>query len=86
MDRRKYVVDGLHLTVDESSYLVFVDECDEDRSAHEVEDLPRWIFESPFTIWLVVGEEPIRLRAFEGDRVRQQLLATLMSRTGQKAG
>lgn len=82
MEKKKYVIEDMVLTMDESSYLVLIDECGSDRSLHCAEDLPRWAFESPYTIWLTVGADPIRVRAMEGERIRHRLLAIGPARHG----
>lgn len=86
MGNSQFVIDGLLLTLDEPSYIVLVDECDQDRSLHTPNDLPDWVFKSPYAIWLTVGQESIRLRAFEGDGIRRQLLAQREVMAFQKAG
>lgn len=86
MEKMRYVIDDLVITLDESSYLVLIDECDSDRSLHIPEDLPRWAFESPYAIWLTVGEEPIRVRALEGERIRHLLLGLSAPQSVRKAG
>ena len=78
MEKKRYVIDDLVLTLEESSHLVLIDECDSDRTLHGVEDLPGWVFESPYAIWLTAGDEPIRVRALEGERVRQKLSETAL--------
>lgn len=86
MGNSQFVIDGLLLTLDEPSYIVLVDECDQDRSLHTPNDLPDWVFKSQFAIWLIVGEESIRLRAFEGENIRRQFLAYRETMAFQKAG
>lgn len=86
MEKKRYVIDDLVITLDEPGYLVLIDECDSDRSLHSVEDLPRWVFDSPYAIWLTIGDEPIRMRALEGERIRQQLFERVAPQSVRKAG
>jgi hypothetical protein len=62
------------IQVDEGTYLVEVSRNHSRESFHRIEDLPNWVFTSRYAIWLEAGDAPIRDRAAEGERVKQQLL------------
>ena len=62
------------IQVDEGTYLVEVNFTDSNPSFHRIQDLPNWVFASRYAIWLTAGDAPIRDRALEGERVKQELL------------
>jgi hypothetical protein len=65
------------IQVDEGTYLVEVDHAASSHSFHTIEDLPHWVFASRYAIWLTAGDAPIRDRATEGERLKQQFLKQL---------
>lgn len=62
------------ILVDEGTYLVEVDQLSSSYSFHTIEDLPHWVFASRYAIWLTAGDAPIRDRAAEGERIKQQFM------------
>lgn len=63
------------LNVDDGSYLVEVEWNAGEPGVHGIQDLPVWIFQSRYAIWLTAGSAPIRVRALEGEQIRQQLFS-----------
>jgi len=70
----QFHIGEFEIHVDEGTYLVEVCRNHSHGSFHRIEDLPNWVFASRYAIWLEVGDAPIRDRAVEGERVKQQLL------------
>lgn len=62
------------ITVDDGCYLVEVAWNREELGTDHFQDLPAWIFESRYAIWLTAGDAPIRVRALEGEQIKQNLL------------
>jgi hypothetical protein len=62
------------IQVDEGTYLVEVGRTRSTPSFHTIEDLPHWVFASRYAIWLTAGDAPIRDRAAEGERIKQQFI------------
>ena len=75
--QEKYRIKEFVVTVDRSNYLVVVDRHSEDSGAKELELMPNWIFESRYAIWLTAGDAPIRIRAMEGEQIKQNLIKEL---------
>ena len=73
----KFKLEDLIITADDGSYLVQVERNEEGPSTHSIQDLPIWIFQSRYAIWLMDGDAPIRVRAMEGEQVKQILIRQL---------
>ena len=69
----QFRIEEFVIKVDEGTYLVEIYQNDEDVSIQTIEDLPNWVFASRYAIWLIGGDAPVRERALEGERIKQQL-------------
>ncbi len=72
--KEKFKIKDFVITVDDGTYLVEVDWNHEDMGTDHFQDLPAWIFQSRYAIWLTTGDAPIRVRALEGEQIKQNLL------------
>jgi hypothetical protein len=69
-----FKIKNLIITADDGNYLVHVEWNSENTGAHTVQDLPAWIFESRYAIWLTNRDVPIGVRASEGEQIKQSLI------------
>ena len=75
--KEKFKIKDFIITADDGSYLVEVEWNKEDSATHRFQDLPAWIFQSRYAIWLTAGDAPIRVRAMEGEQIKQNLIRQL---------
>ena len=72
--KEKFKIKDFIISVDDGCYLVEVEWNREELGTDHFHDLPAWIFESRYAIWLTAGDAPIRVRALEGEQIKQNLL------------
>jgi hypothetical protein len=72
--KEKFLLHDYIITADDGSYLVEVESNREDVGTDRLEDLPSWVFQSRYAIWLTTGDAPIRVRAMEGEQIKQRLI------------
>jgi hypothetical protein len=72
--REKFKIENYTLTVDDGSYLVEVAQYDDLDGSDSLSDLPAWVFDSRYAIWLSAGDAPVRVRALEGEKIKQEFL------------
>jgi hypothetical protein len=72
--KETFLIDELVIAVDDGSYLVEVDRNEKCDGTDNFQDLPAWIFESRYAIWLSAGEAPVRIRALEGEQIKKELM------------
>ena len=75
--KEKYKIQDFVITADDGSYLVEVEKNQENVATHSFQELPSWIFQSRYAIWLTAGDAPIRIRALEGEQIKQNLIKQL---------
>jgi len=70
----QFRIEEFVIHVDEGTYLVEVYKNDDEDPLQSIEDLPNWVFASRYAIWLSGGDAPVRDRALEGERIKQDLM------------
>ena len=75
--KEKFKIKDFVITADDGSYLVEVEKNRENVATHSFQELPSWIFQSRYAIWLTAGDAPIRIRALEGEQIKQNLIKQL---------
>jgi hypothetical protein len=70
----QFRIEEFVIHVDEGTYLVEVYRNDDEYPLQSIEDLPNWVFASRYAIWLSGGDAPVRERALEGERIKQDLM------------
>ena len=75
--KEKFKIKDFVITADDGSYLVEVEKNQENVATHDFQELPSWIFQSRYAIWLTAGDAPIRIRALEGEQIKQNLIKQL---------
>lgn len=67
------------LKLNPDCYLVEVKRSEQKFNSEPNPPVPSWVFESKHTIWLTDENKPIAERAQSGDRIRQEVLRSLLA-------
>ena len=73
-EKETYRLKDWTMTIDRTNFLVVVHKNGEDAGTEELSQMPSWIFASRYAIWLTAGDAPIRVRAMEGEQIKQNLI------------
>ena len=79
----RYYVNGFLLKIFDSAYLVEVIPANGETGRYESSNaLPKWVFQSPHSIWVAEEETtlPLMIRANRGEEIKKEILQTLNRR------